>query len=195
MGNISELPFHSTVISALLWRNCVVKTKKLIFAVLYGTLVVWCWQFVYMCDGGWLTNMYMCYISVLVYCIIFMLQLFSRTSWKLIPLKNKYVFRIIKPIRCTYVFLYFILEWNSTCFGQFLCPSSGAFHCTHSNGICHTGDTDSLCAGSGCSILILSETCRVSFRNKIEKLMLLVGYIIRNLSRCAVTWTLNKYVI
>ena len=31
------------------------------------------------------------------------------------------------------------LEWNSTCFGQFLCPSSGVFHCTHSNGICHTG--------------------------------------------------------
>jgi len=26
------------------------------------------------------------------------------------------------------------LEWNSTCFGQFLCPSSWVFHCTHSNG-------------------------------------------------------------
>ena len=26
-----------------------------------------------------------------------------------------------------------------TCFGQFLCPSSRVFHCTHSNGICHTG--------------------------------------------------------
>ena len=23
--------------------------------------------------------------------------------------------------------------------GKFLCPSSGVFHCTHSNGICHTG--------------------------------------------------------
>jgi len=23
--------------------------------------------------------------------------------------------------------------------GQFLCPSSAVFHCTHSNGICHTG--------------------------------------------------------
>jgi len=31
------------------------------------------------------------------------------------------------------------MEYNSTCFGQFLCPSSGVFHCTHSNGICHTG--------------------------------------------------------
>jgi len=36
-------------------------------------------------------------------------------------------------------FLKFILEGNSTCFGQFLYPSSGVFHCTHSNDICHTG--------------------------------------------------------
>jgi hypothetical protein len=36
-------------------------------------------------------------------------------------------------------FLKFILELNSTCFGQFLCPSSGVIHCTHSDGICHTG--------------------------------------------------------
>ena len=35
----------------------------------------------------------------------------------------------------------------------------------------------------------LSETCRVSFQNKFEKLMRLVGFIIRNLSRCTVTWT------
>jgi len=36
---------------------------------------------------------------------------------------------------------YDIYNYNSTCFGQFLCPSSGVFHCTHSNGICHTGMT------------------------------------------------------
>jgi hypothetical protein len=30
-------------------------------------------------------------------------------------------------------FLKFILQRNSTCFGQFLCPSSGVFHCTHSD--------------------------------------------------------------
>jgi len=35
-------------------------------------------------------------------------------------------------------FLQFILEGNATCFGQFLCPSSRVFHCTHSDGICHT---------------------------------------------------------
>jgi len=44
---------------------------------------------------------------------------------------------IIKPTRCTN-FSNLFLEWNSTCFGQFLCPSSGVFHCTHSSGICHT---------------------------------------------------------
>ena len=38
-----------------------------------------------------------------------------------------------------HLFLKFILEWNSTCFGQFLCPSSGVFHSTHSNEICHSG--------------------------------------------------------
>ena len=52
--------------------------------------------------------------------------------------KNKFL--TIKPTRCTY-FSNLFLKWNSTCFGQFLCPSSGVFHCTHSNGIhvCHTG--------------------------------------------------------
>jgi hypothetical protein len=41
--------------------------------------------------------------------------------------------RTIKPTRCT-DFSNLFLEINSTCFGQFLCPSSGVFHCTHSNG-------------------------------------------------------------
>jgi len=45
---------------------------------------------------------------------------------------------IIKPTRCAN-FSNLVLEWNSTCFGKFLCPSSRVFHCTHSNGICHTG--------------------------------------------------------
>jgi len=40
-----------------------------------------------------------------------------------------------KPTRCTN-FSNLFLEGKSTCFGQFLCPSSGVFHCTHSNGIC-----------------------------------------------------------
>jgi len=47
-------------------------------------------------------------------------------------------FLTIKPTRCTN-FSNLFLEWKSTCFGGFLCPSSGVFHCTHSNGLCHTG--------------------------------------------------------
>jgi len=43
-----------------------------------------------------------------------------------------------KPTGCTN-FSNLFLEWNPTCFGQFLCPSLGIFHCTHSNGMCHTG--------------------------------------------------------
>jgi len=38
-------------------------------------------------------------------------------------------FLIIKPTRSTN-FSNLFLEWNSTCFGQFFCPSSGVFHCT-----------------------------------------------------------------
>jgi hypothetical protein len=46
-------------------------------------------------------------------------------------------FLIIKPTRCTNFSS--LLDGNSACFGQFLCPTLGVFHCTHSNGICHTG--------------------------------------------------------
>jgi hypothetical protein len=42
-----------------------------------------------------------------------------------------------KPTRCVN-FSNFFLEWKSTCFIQLLCPSSGGFHCTHSNVVCHT---------------------------------------------------------
>jgi len=31
------------------------------------------------------------------------------------------------------------LEGKSTCFGQFLCPSLGVFHCTHNKVIRHAG--------------------------------------------------------
>jgi hypothetical protein len=47
-------------------------------------------------------------------------------------------FLIIKPTTCTN-FSNLFLEWHATYFGQFLCPSSGILHCTHSNGMCHTG--------------------------------------------------------
>jgi len=54
-------------------------------------------------------------------------------------------FLIIKPSRCTN-FSNLFSEWQ---FGQFLCPSSGIFHCTHNNDVCHTGYADCLRAGSG----------------------------------------------
>jgi len=57
-------------------------------------------------------------------------------------------FLIIKPTRCTNFSILF-LEGNSACFEQFLCPTSGVFHSTHSNGISHAGLLNSLWAGSG----------------------------------------------
>jgi hypothetical protein len=39
----------------------------------------------------------------------------------------------------------------------------------------------------------LSETCRVSFQNKTEKLVHLVGLTIQNLSWCMVTWMSNLF--
>ena len=85
---------------------------------------------------------------------------------------------IIKPTRCTN-FSNLFLEYNSTCLGQFLCPSSGVFHCTHSYGICHTG---LLCAQwktpyggqRNCP-----RHVELYSKNKFEKLVHLVGFIIR----------------
>ena len=126
------------------------------------------------------------------------------------PKKENYVsdtctVLIITPARCT-SFSNLYLEWKSTCFRQFLCPSSGVFHYTHSNDtrwfkydwdcnrlvytqivpvvfeppcICHTG---LLCVqwktpGDG------QRNCpkHVDFhsKNKFEKLVHLVGFIIR----------------
>jgi hypothetical protein len=44
-----------------------------------------------------------------------------------------------KKVKYTNFSKFLFLEWNSTCFGQFHCPSSGVFSCTHSNSMCHTG--------------------------------------------------------
>jgi len=74
----------------------------------------------------------------------------------------------------------------SVCFREFLCPSSGVFHCTHNNtyrfAVCTVKN-------SWWWTEELSETYRVSFQNKFEKLMRLVGFVIRNSSRCTATWT------
>ena len=81
-------------------------------------------------------------------------------------------FLIIKPTRCTN-FSNLFLEGKSTCFGQFLCPSSAVSRCTHSDGICHTG------------LLTACEQEHLLYfpsKNKFEKLVHLVGFIIRHLS-------------
>jgi len=70
-------------------------------------------------------------------------------------------FFIIKPTRCTN-FSNVFLEWNSTCFGQFLCPLSGIFHCTYSSGICRTGYADCLLASSQHSLYDIYHCCRYS---------------------------------
>ena len=106
---------------------------------------------------------------------------------------------LIKKTRCTN-FSNLFLERNSTRFGQFRCPSSGVFHCTHSNTYRFA---DSLRAGAFAPAHKLSanlydipllcvqrktpevgqRNCpkHVEFRskNKFEKLVHLVGFIIR----------------
>ena len=49
---------------------------------------------------------------------------------------NKFLFNKINK-RTNFPNLF--LSRISTCFGQFLCPSSGVFHCTFGTGICHAG--------------------------------------------------------
>jgi hypothetical protein len=109
---------------------------------------------------------------------------------------------------------------NSICFGQFLCPSSGVFHCTHKNCVCHT-DLLTACeqdqnetavpSWSRCQQNSMTYTIAVCTmetpddgqrkrpkhvefhsKNKFENLVHLVCFIIRNVSRCTVTRTSNR---
>jgi hypothetical protein len=125
--------------------------------------------------------------------------------WELLTQQHITKFLKIKPTRCTN-FSNLFLEWHSTCFRQFFCPSSGVFHCTHSNGICHTGLLTA-CAEWHIPLLCVQwktpddgqRNCpkHVEFhsKKKFEKLVHLVGFILRNLSRCTVTWTSAYYQI
>ena len=45
-------------------------------------------------------------------------------------------FCLIKPTDAL-IFPNLFLSRKSTCFGQFLCPSSGVLHCTFGTGVCH----------------------------------------------------------
>ena len=133
-------------------------------------------------------------------------------------------FLIIKPTRCTN-FPNLFLEWNSVCFRQFLCPSSGVFHWTHGNGICHTGlltacEQDQDVPSWSCSQAVSKPVWHIPLlcvqwktpddgqrncpkhvefhsKNKFEKLVHLVGFIIRNiyLSRLYCTFHLNTFLV
>jgi len=68
------------------------------------------------------------------FCIILFENFFSGPKLQCVtkpwgPTNTKRNILSIKPIRCTN-FSNLFLEWNSTCFGQFFCPSPGVFHCT-----------------------------------------------------------------
>jgi hypothetical protein len=61
------------------------------------------------------------------------------------------------------------LSRNSTYFGQFLCPSSGVFHCTFGTGICHAGfmtytSAEYTVENSWWWAEELPETCRISWQ-------------------------------
>jgi hypothetical protein len=101
----------------------------------------------------------------------------------------------------------FILAWNSTCFGQFLCPLSGVYSLYTQQWYMSYEFVDSFRAGSGswscsCSKALykpvwhtpllnvqwinswwwteeLSETCWFSCQNKFVKLVHLVGFILK----------------
>ena len=105
-----------------------------------------------------------------------------------------YFLHKIKPTRCTN-FSNLFLEYKSTCFGQFLCPSSGVFHCTNSNGICHRGLLTACEQPISIPLWHIPLLCvqwktpddgqrncpkhvELYSKNKFEKLVLLVGFII-----------------
>jgi len=114
-----------------------------------------------------------------------------RSATNILPCSQRNIkVPIIKPTRCTNISNLF-LEWNSTCFGQFLCPTSGVFHCTHSNGIYHTGLLTAREPVWHIPLLCVQwqtpddgqRSCpkHVEFysKNKFEKSLHLVGFIVR----------------
>jgi hypothetical protein len=97
-----------------------------------------------------------------------------------------------------HLFHKFIWSWNSTCFGQFLCLSSGIHSLYTQQWYMSYRFVDSFQAGPGCSCSTpvrhipllnvqwmnswwqteeLSKTCRVSWPNKFVKLVCLFGFI------------------
>ena len=85
-------------------------------------------------------------------------------------------FFIIKPTRCSN-FTNFILAWNSTCFGQYLCSSSGVHSLYTQQWYMSYRFVDSFRAGPGwnCSfILVLLESCHI--RSFVQRFLLFPFY-------------------
>jgi len=114
-------------------------------------------------------------------------------SWTITNLYYRDYFFLIKPTDALF-FPNLFLSRNSTCFGQFLCPSSGVLHCTFGTRICH--QTCMTYTSVECTVENswwwadeLPETCGVSWKINLEKLVHLLVLLKWNLLRCMVTWT------
>jgi hypothetical protein len=122
--------------------------------------------------------------------------------------RDKFLTILVKPTRFTNL-SYLFLKWNSTCFGQFLYPSTRLFHCKHNNVITHkvlmaACKQDQDVPSWSCSQAVNKPIWRIPllcvqwrtlddgqkncpkhvefyFKNKSEKLVHLVGFIITNL--------------
>jgi len=94
-----------------------------------------------------------CIVVTLLYCTTLYvspiwLHLTISTSLGMYPKMDKWKIKIMMMFMNKFLFNKtnrhtnfpnLFLSRKSTCFGQFLCPSSGVFHCTFSIGICHAG--------------------------------------------------------
>jgi hypothetical protein len=89
-------------------------------------------------------------------------------------------FLIIKPTSCTN-FSNLLLEWISTCFGRFLCPSSGGFHCTHSKLVWHIPLLCVQWKPPDDGQRNFPKHAEFHSNSKFEKLVQLVGFSIKNL--------------
>jgi hypothetical protein len=119
---------------------------------------------------------------------------------------------------CNGTALHFILAWNSTCCGQFVCPSSGVYSLYTQQWCMSYRFVDNFRAGPCWSKAVykpvwhtpllsvqwmnswwwteeLSETCRVSCQNKFVKLVHLVGFIIKEFHEICFYGVLLKFVI
>jgi hypothetical protein len=116
---------------------------QLELVMMSGVPLETCWAFNEQWNNKFCYKVASCWLFLLsqyiIYCRYSYMKGNSNTSeFDVHVTVHRDTFLIIKPTRCTdYSNLF--LERNCTCFGQFLCPSSGVFRCTQSNGICHTG--------------------------------------------------------